>query len=94
MSKEIPKGPQKPQATRQTPPQTRKQGPPQGGPPSPSPRQQINPVNAQVKNANLTQSVLWTQVHHAMMTIAKNILALQKENTELKAKLAEAQKKP
>jgi hypothetical protein len=68
--------------------------PQQGVPSSPGPRQQINPLVARGKDANFAQSDLRKRMSEAISTLATNIKALQKENAELKAKLAEAQKNP
>jgi hypothetical protein len=95
MSNKIPKGTQKPQANRPRPPNIRKQGPPpQGVPLSPRPRLQINPSNARGKNANFAQSDLRKQRNNVNKAIVATIMALRKENAELKAKLAKAGKKP
>lgn len=94
MSNEIPKGPQKRQPKRQIPPNTRKQGlPPQGGPFS-APRQQAKAFNTRGRNTNVVQSEHLKKIRTVIQTMGGNITALRKENAELKAKLAQAQKKP
>lgn len=95
MSNKIPKGTQKPQPRGRIPPSIRRRGlPPQGVPLSPRPRRQIAPLNARGKNANFAQSGMRKQMNIAIKNMATTIMNLRKENAELKAKLAEAQKNP
>lgn len=82
---------QRPQTRRQIPSGIRKQGLPQGVPFSPRLRRQLNPFNAHGNNANFAQSNM-RKMNNVIRTMATNITALRKENAELKAKLAEAQK--
>lgn len=94
MSRKIPKGPRKTQTKKPAPSNSRKQGPPpQGGSFSPVPRQKINPFNPLGKKPKIAQSDPRKQVNNLIQTMARNIAALRKENIELKAKLAQAQKK-
>jgi hypothetical protein len=94
MSRKIPTVPDNPHTKKPAPLNSRKQGPPpQGGLFLPIPRQKINPLNAQGKNSNIAQSAPDKQVKNVIQTMARNITALRKENIELKAKLAQAQKK-
>ena len=95
MSEKIPKGTRKPRTKRRIPTNIGKQGPPpRGFPFSPGPRQQINPFNARGKNANFAQRNPRKQMNNVIQNMARNIMALQKENATLKAKLAQAQKNP
>jgi hypothetical protein len=95
MSKKIPKGTRKPRTKRRIPANVRKQGPSSRGFPfSHGPKQPINPFNARGKNANFAQRNLGKQMNNAIQNMAREVMALRKEKTTLKAKLAQAQKNP
>jgi hypothetical protein len=71
-----------------------KQGRPQQGFPVSGARQQHTRFNQGVKNPNFAQRQPQKPMNKEMQNMAKAVQALQKENANLKAKLAQAQKKP
>jgi hypothetical protein len=87
------KGPRKPQARRMST-NFQKQGPPQQSFPVSGAKQQPTRFNPGVKNPNFAQRQPQKPINNTMQNMAKNVQALQKENANLKAKLAQAQKKP
>ena len=94
MSKKMPKGLRKPQTRKRAPVNVRRKGPPlQGSPLSPGSKKPINPFVARGKNPNFAQSNQRRQINNAMQTMARDVMALRKENVALKAQLAKVQKK-
>ncbi len=93
MSNKIQKETPKPKVTEQVSPNIPKQGIPQKTPISSIGKQRIAPPNMSGKNANFTQSNASGQINNIIRTMAADITALRKENAELKAKLADTQKK-
>lgn len=59
---------------------------------SPELQQQINRLNLRINNVNLAHSDLLREMDIVFKTMATTIGALQKENTELKAKIKEPSK--
>jgi hypothetical protein len=72
----------------------RKQGRPVQGRPISGSRQQPMRFNPNVKNPNFAQGKRQMPMNNTIQNMAKNVQALQKENANLKAKLAQAQKRP
>lgn len=65
---------------------------PQQSPLPPQLQQHVALLNARITNSNLAQADLLKEVDNTFTAIATTIAALQKENAELKAKLAEPTK--